>query len=717
MKKILTLLLILASCLLSAREYEYPFSLFVNSPMPGNWFYSAVSHSGGAEINAVEGRLPVTAAMFHTPGNALELNYRNVPGGHWEAVVYAGSLRGKDHFMATEVLSFWIFNPGDKVAVTDLPVIRFLKKDSSCSAEFRIPAFKPGQWERVVIPLELTRKFRTGLPEDLLGIVFSQPSLKAGGGPVVLYVDDIELLPGGPAGKVVQTPVLTTATGYPMHVDLCWEPATDSNIHLVKIYRSIDGGEFLPVGIQYPYTSRYADFVGVTGKNCTYRISFLSRDYSETALSGAMGDVTRALSDDGLLTMVQEASFRYYWEGCEPVSGMARENIPGRRNMVATGASGFGIMALIVGTERGFVDREQSVGRFLRILDYLERAETFHGVYPHFMDGPGGRAEPFFGQRDNGADLVETSFLFEGLLAARQYFGRDDKREKEIRDRITSIWEKAEYDWFRRTSDSPFFFWHWSPDQEWVINHPLIGWNETMVVYLLAIASPTHPVPPEMYYSGWAGQDERAIRYRKNWGQSEDGSRYANGNTYYGIRLDVGVNNGGPLFFTHYSYMGYDPHLLTDTYTNYFENNRNIARINYLYCVDNPKGFEGYGEGGWGLTASDGPFDYSADEAVAWQDHGKLTPTGAIASFPYTPEESMKALKNYYFNFGAFLWGEYGFRDSFSLSENWCSEIYMGLNQAPMTVMIENYRTGLIWNLFMANPEILEGLDRLKAAN
>jgi hypothetical protein len=235
-----------------------------------------------------------------------------------------------------------------------------------------------------------------------------------------------------------------------------------------------------------------------------------------------------------------------------------------------------------------------------------------------------------------------------------------------------------------------------------------------MVTYLLAIASPTHPVPAGMYYSGWANQDSTGIKYRSNWGQTTNGSKYANDNTYFGIKLDVGVSNGGPLFFTHYSYMGYDPHFITDRYTNYFTNNQNIAKINYRYCVENPKHFKGYGESAWGLTASDGPFDYSADEPVPGQDCGKIAPTGAISSFPYTPGESMKALKNYYYNYGKFLWGEYGFKDAFDLTNNWCSEIYMGLNQAPMVVMIENYRTGLIWKLFMQNPEIQSGLKKLE---
>jgi hypothetical protein len=216
-----------------------------------------------------------------------------------------------------------------------------------------------------------------------------------------------------------------------------------------------------------------------------------------------------------------------------------------------------------------------------------------------------------------------------------------------------------------------------------------------------------------MYYTGWANQDSTGQLYRSSWGGTTDGSMYTNGNNYYEIKLDVGVSNGGPLFFTHYSYLGYDPHKITDKYTNYFTNNQNIALINYKYCIDNPGNFKGYSDSCWGLTASDGPYYYSADEPVLRQDRGKIAPTGAISSFPYTPTQSMKALKNYYNNYGHFLWGEYGFRDAFSITNNWCSEIYMGLNQAPMTIMIENYRTGLLWKLFMSDKDVQNGLNKL----
>ncbi len=421
------------------------------------------------------------------------------------------------------------------------------------------------------------------------------------------------------------------------------------------------------------------------------------------------------MNDDELLDMVQEAHFRYYWEGAEKNSGLALENIHGRRNMIATGASGFGIMALLVGAERKLITREQLVQRFDKITTFLEKSEKFHGAFPHFIDGTTGKVEPFFGPRDNGADLVETSFLAQGLLAAKQYFNPSVAAEKIIIDRIDKIWRAIEWNWFRKDEKSKFLFWHWSPNQGWIMNHKLIGWNETLITYILAICSPTHAVPPGFYYSGWASRRPEAQKYRAGWGQTTDGSMYTNGKTYYGVPLKVGVSNGGPLFFVHYSFLGLDPHGFTDAYTNYFENNVDISKINYRYCVENPKKNIGYGPDAWGLTASDGLWSYQADEPVQRQDHGKITPTGALASFPYTPAESMNALKNYYRNYGKFAWGEYGFYDAFNLNENWRSEIFMGLNQGPIVVMIENYRSGLIWNLFMKNPEIQEGINKIAA--
>jgi exo beta-1,2-glucooligosaccharide sophorohydrolase (non-reducing end) len=391
---------------------------------------------------------------------------------------------------------------------------------------------------------------------------------------------------------------------------------------------------------------------------------------------------------------------------------MTRENLPGEDDIVATGASGFGIMAIVVGVDRKFIAREQAVNRLLQISDYLQKADRYHGVWPHFTNGQTGKRMAVFGIFENGADLVETSFLMEGLLTARQYFDGTDAKETELRNKITQLWNSLDWSWFRGTPDGDALFWHWSPEYSWYIHHRLTGFNETMITYLLAIASPTHGVPASLYYTGWAGQSKAAVRYRQAWGEEQAGDHYVNGHTYEGIKLDVGVGEGGPLFFTHYSYMGFDPHA-RDRFTDYFDNNRNQAVINRAYCIRNPGHFKGYGPDCWGVTAVDGPEGYNAYEPKVGSDDGTIAPTGAIASFPYTPEASLLALKHYYRDLGSELWGEFGFRDAFNLQRGWFSGIYMGLNQAPMTVMIENYRTGLIWKKFMANPEIQKLRDEV----
>jgi hypothetical protein len=438
-----------------------------------------------------------------------------------------------------------------------------------------------------------------------------------------------------------------------------------------------------------------------------------NQNYRESAASEVVTATTRAMSDDELLTMLQEECFRYYWDGARPDSGMTRENLPGNDRIVATGATGFGIMALVVGTERGFITRKQGVERLNKITTFLEKAPRYHGAWSHFMDGKTGESLPVFDVVDSGGDLVESAFLMQGLLVARQFFNRGTPEEKALVERIKRLWETMEWDWYRKTQDSDALYWHWTPEWSWYVNHRLTGFNETMIVYLLAIASPVHGVAPELYYSGWAGQSEAASLYRKGWSGSAEGEHYANGTRYYGIKLEVGVGSGGPLFFAHYSYLGFDPHALTDLYTNYFENNRNLARINRAYATENPGKHKTYGEDAWGITASDGPRGYVPEAPNLQDDRGTLAPTGALASFPYTPDESMAAFKHFYRDLGNRLWGIYGPIDAYNLDEDWWSPIYMGLNQAPITVMVENYRSGLIWKLFHANPEIQEMLKKL----
>jgi hypothetical protein len=714
MKKLLFLIAVFTFNTAISQELLYDKIFFANSLMEGNYFYSSTSYNSPSWLKNINQKLPVNEHVFFTPGNSLELKYISASEGNWKAEILYHPVRGINFYKPATQLVFRLYVKSTS-RPDELPAVAVgdRKKGYSSYLPLKnfIAVYQTNKWLTIKIPLQKFTGLSPNTVNDIDVIAFQQQSKD--GKEHQLFIDQVELLPDEVNQPVTISPRILSAKGYEKHVDIVWGKIKVNTVKYVKIYRSTDNKNFYPVAVESPLFSRYSDFTDTTSCKFYYKISLLNGDYNESPFSNVVIANTYPMDDEQLLDMVQEACFRYYWEGSESNSGLSLECVPGRRNMIAAGASGFGIMALLTGGERNFISREQLIGRFDTITKFLEKAEKFHGAFPHFIDGPTGKIEPFFGQRDNGGDLVETSFLIQGLLTAREYFNRNNERERNIRNRITQIWENIEWDWYTKESDSKFLYWHWSPDKAWIMNHKLIGWNETMMTYILGISSPKHSIPASMYYSGWASQSEEAQKYRSAWGKTLDGSHYTNGNVYFGVPLKVGVSNGGPLFFIHYSFMGLDPHQMKDTFTDYFSNNQNIALINYRYCIENPGKHDGYGADCWGLTASDGPWRYSADEPIVRGDNGKMAPTGALASFPYTPVESMQALKNYYRNYGKFLWGAFGFRDSFSLDENWCSEIYMGLNQAPIVVMIENYRTGLLWKLFMNCPDIQNGLKKL----
>ncbi|MBP7505449.1 MAG: beta-glucosidase [Prolixibacteraceae bacterium] len=410
------------------------------------------------------------------------------------------------------------------------------------------------------------------------------------------------------------------------------------------------------------------------------------------------------LSDDSLLTLLQYQTFRYFWDGVEPVSGLARERIhmdgnypQNDQDVVTLGGSGFGMMAILVGIERGFITREEGFLRLRRNTDYLARADRFHGAWPHWLEGPTGKVKPF-SSKDDGGDLVETAFLVQGLLTVAEYFKNGNQQEQQLVSDINRLWQEVEWDWY--TQGKEVLFWHWSPNVGWEMNFPVGGYNECLIMYVLAASSPTHPISPEVYHKGWAR-----------------GGAIAHDTTYYDLPtvLDFyehGDDPTGPLFWAHYSYLGLNPKGLKDRYADYWQLNRNQALIHYRYALDNPKGFEGYGEKQWGMTSSYSPNGYAAHHPGE-EDLGVISPTAALSSFPYTPEESMKFLR-YLYEEADSLIGEYGPYDAYSQTHKWLLPRYLAIDQGPIPVMVENYRTGLLWNLFMKNEELQRGLQILE---
>lgn len=404
-------------------------------------------------------------------------------------------------------------------------------------------------------------------------------------------------------------------------------------------------------------------------------------------------DKFAVISDNALLDLVQQQTFKYFWDYAHPVSGLARERSNATPETVTSGGSGFGIMAIPVAINRNFISRSQGLARMQKIVDFLKnKAQKFHGAFPHWMNGTTGTVIPF-STKDNGADLVETSLLMQGLLTARQYFNETGAAETALRNDINLMWNAVEWSWFRQNNQN-VLYWHWSPNYNWEMNHKIQGWNETLIAYILAASSPTFPIPQVVYREGFARN-----------------GAMVNNNSYYGYPLPLGPDKGGPLFFAHYSFLGVNPNGLADLYANYQTQVTNHTKINYEYCKANPKGFFGYSSLCWGLTASDVPGGYSANEPN--NDIGVISPTAALSSFPYTPVESMNALKFFYYKLGDKLFKQYGFVDAFSLKDIWFAESHLAIDQGPIIIMIENHRSQLLWNLFTSCPEVKNGMKNV----
>ncbi len=482
------------------------------------------------------------------------------------------------------------------------------------------------------------------------------------------------------------------ALGYEKHVDIEWYNNSEPDVAGYKIY--IKSGQnynyFTSVSNLKSYYIININYIGIP---YTVKVSAYDSSGNESPLSDSAYAITHTLSDEEFLEMVQRATFRYFYDYAHPVSGLSRERL-GSGETVTIGGSGFGIMALLVGIDRGFISRQQGVERILKILNFLNnKADKFHGAFSHWLNGTTGKVIPF-GTLDDGGDLVETAYMIQGLLTVRQYFDQQNSDEEIIRNISTQIINGVEWDWYRRYPTSNYLYWHWSPNYGWQMNMTVQGPNEAMIVYLLGIASTTHGVPASLFHNGWAAS-----------------TYYKNSKSFYGYRIWVGWDYGGPLFFQHYSFLGFDPRNKKDIYCNYFNNAKNISIIHRQYSIANPNSYTGYNASCWGLTASDDPTGYRVHEPT--NDNGTITPSAALSSLPYTPQESLEVIKYLYRTYGTNVWGEYGFKDAFNPTSNWYATSYLAIDQGPIIVMIENYRSGLLWNKFMANPEIQPMLNSI----
>lgn len=499
----------------------------------------------------------------------------------------------------------------------------------------------------------------------------------------------------GPAALALEPPPAIVAEGHDQRIDIVWQRVNDQNETRYAVYRAEkDTGPWERLTAEPYRLTVYSDWVGKNGVAYAYRVTTVAGD-DESQPTEIVSAKTRAMNDEELLESVQKGTFRYNWDFAHPVSGLTLEGLQHKPDTCTIGGTGFGLVNIMIGADRGWITREEAAEHLLKMIRFLdEKAERYKGVWSHWLNGRTGKTIAFSGKEDNGGDLVETAFLVEGMLTIAAYFDADNPVEQELRERIDRMWREVEWDWYQRTPDNRRVYWHWSPQYHWEKNAPVGGhFNECLITYILGMASPTHPLPKDAYDVGWLGKEP---------------TKYPNGKEYYGMKLPVGYDYVGPLFFTHYSFIGLDPRALTDRYTNYFENNRITTLINRAHCIANPKHFKGYSDKCWGLTASFDPWGYRAHNPG--DDNGTITPTAALSSFPYAPKESMAALKHFYYERGKEIWGPLGFWDAFNPGEDWVSDTFLAIDQGPIVGMIENYRTQLPWRMFMQQADILRTL-------
>ena len=636
-------------------------------------------------------KIPVSATIFFQGTNSLKLHWSSKVGGDWAAYIIDPSFKLQD-INASDSIAFQVFAPNGLTKAAMPKISVECGAVSTKSQEYNIGDYNndiaPNVWTTVRVPLNIffTDAGNNGVDfTKTKSIIFSQNA--SDGVEHTIYIDNVRAYYGGNSGgNALTAPTNLSALSGDAHIEFNWTAAQNASSY--ELYQSTDGINYtLHKNIQVgrPY---FLDYLGegFADKNFTFKIRALGANGDVSNFSNIVTVSTKTLSDTALLTMVQRQTFRYFWEYGHPNSGMARErNSSG--DVVTTGGTGFGISAMVVAADRGFISRADATIRLLKITDFLLNANRFHGAFPHWMNGITGKVVPF-SQYDDGGDLVETSFLIQGLLTAKQYFSNSSADETRLRANIKSIWEGVEWDWYRQGGQN-VLYWHWSPIYDFKINFALRGYYEALITYILAVASPTHSIPADLYSKGW-----------------ESNKNYKNGNVVFGYKLYVGPNAGGPLFFAHYSYLGFDPRNKKDAYANYYIHNINQSLINYNYCKENPRQWKGYSGDNWGLTASDEPNGYSSHEPYQPTDNGTITPTAALSSMPYTPTQSLAALKYFYRKEGAKMWSEQGFFDAFNNTKNWYSNQYLAIDQGPIIGMIENYRTGLLWKNFMQNAEI-----------
>lgn len=683
-------------------------SLFENGILPGNYGYSLVTYSGFSWVENVNGRLPLIDTLSFTPPNALSLKYTSSLNGNWETYLSFAEQGQYQLTQSDEVLSLRIYLM-EGFNLEALPQIALQFQDT-CTQKVNLKNhlvdqnWQMNKWLAIRIPLSQFGSSFKNIP--VMGVVLYQKGVT--GVEVVnhMLIDQIEFAQATYGASNLNYPaVLNTVTAYERHVDIEWQIPLDPSIRYVKIYRSVDGKEFEAVAVKPIQNVKYTDVVPVSNRNYYYKISWLDYKYAESPSSGIKVARTKPMSNDELMTAIQAAHVNYFDKMAEFNSGMHKINDLPADAIVNVEETGYSLLASTVGASKGWISNRIYLRRVSSIVDFLKNsAEQFHGVYPTYLDGRSGKGV-------YGSDSVKvvsvpaTASLMQGLLVARTYLEeRLEARKNEegeatsVNERIRTtiegideVWRKVE--WTHFAPQDTVLMDSWSPKTGFANANPLGGFGPSMMSYFMAFASPTHALSEKAYARGFGvlktivGQDSITAENIYHFEPLRSDT------ILYGYYLNVGKIDQS-LMEAFHPFLAFNPNGKKDQYANYGET---LPRLIRAYKRrDNELNIGNVSSDIWGTQQS---------TSTVFQ-LPILEPALSISSYAFTPSLAERAARRYYEEYGNFLFTEFGFRTWMSLHEYQVSDSYKGINQAAIPVMIENGRSGLIWNLFMKHEDI-----------
>lgn len=728
------LYIVLTAFLLSvsfAFAESYSEVIFSHSLVKGAYAKSKATHSGKSWIQNVNGHLPISDTLFFTPGNSLSFNYISQQDGDWSAsVLYPG--RKIQYLISNkDVLHLKLYVESKDTKPGHLPKIQLIQ--DSLTSEYvsmdpYIVSFKQGEWISIKIPANKIQGINYTKP--LTAISFSQNQASSAMEHRI-FIDQIEFLENNyPKTKLSSAAVLGKVEAYGHHIHLNWQLPLSPGIRYVKIYRSTDNKNYEAVALKPVHKLSSLEYVSQLDKDYYYKVTWVNFDYEESPFSSEVKVRPEAIDKDTFLDLIQLAHINYFSESFDVNSGMYMPFRIRDRVMVATKETGYAILSLIVGAEKGFVNRNMALRRISRIVYFLQRAQNNHGFFPSYFNGRTGTPDYFFKLADY--DVNATASIMEALLVSREYFDADEDLEKDLRNRITALWEQI--DWTAYThKNSPYLLIKAKSYLSDKKNEEVIGGvNENMNAYFLAMASPTHALDIQAFKksvlrlpvdvgevdsldvlldidseaiidSAVVSEEEvhdvsEAILVDTVEDQTADlvdsivMSSVFEDTEYYGMNLRW-RNYDDDLLRFYSAFMTIRPGDIQHKGVKFDEEIQKL--ILFRKRSDNEMGVGAKNLDIWGT--------YQSVDSVRSL---KINPAISVGAMFAQPKVAYQALKSLYSDYGQESFSEYGFRSWIDLSQNDVSDSYHSLNQASVAVQIENARSGLIWKLYKQIPEI-----------